>query len=61
MKDLTLPLVKKQNKIYLPMQDGDVVRTYADVNALETATDSKPKTDLQIGIKQFIDWSKFYN
>jgi UDP-glucuronate 4-epimerase len=54
-------LVKKQNKIYLPMQDGDVVRTYADVNALETATDSKPKTDLQIGIKQFVDWFKFYN
>jgi UDP-glucuronate 4-epimerase len=43
------------------MQDGDVVRTYADVNALETAIDFKPKTDLQIGIKQFVDWFKSYN
>jgi UDP-glucuronate 4-epimerase len=54
-------LGKKTNEIYLPMQDGDVVRAYADVNALGTATDSKPKTDLQIGIKQFFDWLKSYN
>jgi hypothetical protein len=37
------------------MQNGDVVRTYADVNALETAI------DLQIGIKQLADWFKSYN
>jgi UDP-glucuronate 4-epimerase len=54
-------LGKKATKIYLPMQDGDVVRTYAVVNALETAIDFKPKTDLQVGIKQFVDWFKSYN
>jgi UDP-glucuronate 4-epimerase len=43
------------------MQNGDIVRTYADVNTLETAIDSKPKTDLQIGIKQLVYWFKSYN
>jgi UDP-glucuronate 4-epimerase len=43
------------------MKEGDFVRTYADVNALKTSIDYKPKTDLQIGIKQFVDWFKSYN
>jgi hypothetical protein len=37
------------------MQDGDVARTYADVNTLETAI------NLQMGIKQFVERFKSYN
>jgi UDP-glucuronate 4-epimerase len=55
-------LDKKANKEYMPMQDGDVVRTFADVEALEKAVDYKPKTDLQFGVVQFVKWYKeFYN
>ena len=43
-------------KEYLPMQDGDVVRTFADVSDLEKCVGYKPKTELQFGINQFVDW-----
>jgi UDP-glucuronate 4-epimerase len=53
-------LCKKAIKNYMPMQDGDVVRTYADVAALERDIDFKPKTELQTGINQFVDWFRTY-
>lgn len=54
-------LGKKANKNYLPMQDGDVVRTYADVSDLEDMTKFKPQTDLQDGINEFVDWYKEFS
>jgi UDP-glucuronate 4-epimerase len=53
-------LGKKANKNYMPMQDGDVVRTYADVTDLENITKFKPQTDLQNGINEFVDWYSNY-
>ena len=53
-------LNKTADKHYLPMQDGDVVRTYADVTDLENITKFKPETDLQDGINHFVDWFKSY-
>ena len=53
-------LDKKAVKNYLPMQDGDVVRTYADVSVLELAAGFKPETDLQVGISHFVDWYNDY-
>ena len=55
-------LAKKANKKYLPMQDGDVVRTYADIEELNKQIDFKPETNLQDGINKFVKWySEFYN
>lgn len=51
-------LGRKAEKNYFPMQDGDVVRTYADVSALEKITGFKPATDLQDGINRFVEWYK---
>ena len=53
-------LAKKANKNYMPMQDGDVVRTYADVTDLENTTNFKPKTELQNGINKFVNWFNSY-
>ena len=53
-------LNKKANKNYMPMQDGDVVRTFADVSALESAIGFKPKTKLQDGINEFVSWYTSY-
>jgi UDP-glucuronate 4-epimerase len=53
-------LGKKATKNYMPMQDGDVVRTYADVSALEAKVNFKPTTELQQGINQFVSWFKTY-
>jgi UDP-glucuronate 4-epimerase len=53
-------LNKKAVKKYLPMQEGDVVRTYADVSGLEDEIDFKPSTELQHGINEFVQWFKSY-
>ena len=54
-------LNKKAMREYLPMQDGDVVRTFADVSDLVKRVGYKPDTELQAGINQFVDWyQNFY-
>lgn len=51
---------KSAEKIMLDMQPGDVERTYADTARLEEAVDYKPKTEIEYGIQQFVDWYKEY-
>ena len=53
-------LNKKADKQYLPIQDGDVVRTFADVTGLESEIGFKPNTELQVGINNFVDWYVSY-
>lgn len=47
-------------KEYLPMQDGDVVQTFADISDLSKETGYQPTTDLDEGIKKFVEWYKAY-
>lgn len=52
---------KKAEKNFLPMQDGDVVSTYADVSGLMNDFGYKPDTSLSDGIEQFVKWYRnFY-
>lgn len=52
----------KAEKIFLPMQPGDVKITWADTLSLEQITGYKPNINLKDGIKEFISWfKKFYN
>lgn len=44
----------------LPMQPGDVEKTWADTSALEKDFNYKPSTKIQEGVKNFIDWYKLY-
>ncbi len=54
-------LGKKAEKNFMPMQDGDVVSTYADVSGLINDFGYKPETDLADGISKFVRWYKeFY-
>jgi UDP-glucuronate 4-epimerase len=54
-------LDKKAVKNFLPMQDGDVISTYADVSGLIEDFDYKPNTSLKDGISEFVKWYKeFY-
>jgi len=54
-------LDKVAEKNMLPMQDGDVQSTYADVSGLINNFDYKPDTKLEDGIAKFIQWYKeFY-
>lgn len=51
---------KVAEKIYLPMQDGDVPRTYADTRRLREATGFSPDTPLATGMQRFVDWYRDY-
>lgn len=52
---------KKATIEFLPMQDGDVYATYADISPLEQTTGFRPSTELKTGIKSFISWYKEYH
>ena len=55
-----LNLTIKKN--FLPIQDGDVPATFADVNDLVKNLDYKPETNIQDGINKFVDWYiSFFN
>jgi len=47
-------------KNYLPMQAGDVVATSADVQELMDDVGFKPNTPVKDGVKQFVDWYRYY-
>jgi len=49
-------LGKKAQVQYLPLQDGDVPNTYADVDDLVTQFNYKPSTPVEAGIARFVDW-----
>lgn len=53
-------LGKKATKNFLPMQDGDVPETYADVKDLMREIDFKPETTIEKGVSKFVEWYKEY-
>ena len=54
-------LGKKAIKNFLPMQDGDVLETYADVSDLQRAVGYTPRTTIETGVARFVAWYKeFY-
>jgi UDP-glucuronate 4-epimerase len=54
-------LGRKAQKNMLPLQPGDVPKTFADVDALVADIGFQPKTPIEEGIQRFIDWYKdFY-
>ncbi|WP_423149741.1 NAD-dependent epimerase [Rubrolithibacter danxiaensis] len=53
-------LGKKAEKDYLPMQDGDVTATWADITDLENILGYKPRVSVQEGVKRFISWYKYF-
>ena len=49
-------LGKKAEKVFLPMQLGDVPDTSADVKDLSNYINYKPSTSIEEGIEQFVKW-----
>lgn len=47
-------------KVYLPMQPGDVYQTNADTTSLQNELGFKPNKSIQEGIKETIDWYRGY-
>ncbi len=53
-------LGKKTEKIMMPLQAGDMKRTWADIKKLTESTGYIPKTKINKGLRQFVDWFNSY-
>ena len=54
-------LGKKAEKEMLPMQQGEVIETYADIEKSSKLLNFRPSVSLEEGIYHFIDWFKAYH
>ncbi|ACO47038.2 NAD-dependent epimerase [Deinococcus deserti] len=53
-------LGKKAEKNMLPLQDGDVPATYANVDDLVRDVGFKPATSIEDGVGRFVEWYRGY-
>ncbi|HMD29346.1 MAG TPA: NAD-dependent epimerase [Steroidobacteraceae bacterium] len=53
-------LGKTAQKNLLPMQQGDLPDTWADVEALAREVGYRPATNLETGVKRFVEWYLAY-
>lgn len=54
-------LKKKATFNMLPMQDGDVYKTWTDIEELKENYNYRPAIDIKVGIHQFVKWyTSFY-
>jgi UDP-glucuronate 4-epimerase len=53
-------LGKKAEKNMLPLQQGDVPATYADIDALSRDVGFRPETPIETGIANFVAWYRDY-
>jgi len=51
---------RKAIKEYLPLQSGDVIKTWADIEKAEKLLGFKPKFSIEQGIEKFINWYRSY-
>jgi len=53
---------REVKKNFLPLQPGDVVETFADIDELVKDINFTPSTSVEKGLKLFVEWYKdFYN
>eukprot|EP00456_Euglypha_rotunda_P030871 TRINITY_DN2404_c1_g1_i6.p2 TRINITY_DN2404_c1_g1~~TRINITY_DN2404_c1_g1_i6.p2 ORF type:complete len:336 (-),score=102.72 TRINITY_DN2404_c1_g1_i6:1253-2260(-) len=61
IKTLEQTLGVEAKKNFLPMQDGDVPATYADVDDLIRDVGFRPSTPIETGIQRFVTWYREYH
>lgn len=61
VKILERELGLEAKKNFLPMQDGDVAATYADISALQSIAGFVPTLPLEEGLRRFVSWFKGYS
>lgn len=62
ISEIELNLGMQAEKNMMPIQMGDVEKTWADVSNLMNDYQYKPSTTVKTGIKNFIDWySEYFN
>ncbi len=60
IEEIEKALTVKAKKNFIPIQDGDVENTCADIKLLENLTGYRPSTPISVGISKFIRWYKNY-
>jgi UDP-glucuronate 4-epimerase len=55
---LEAALGRKAEKVFRPMQPGDVTATYADISRIQTLTGYSPKVPLEEGLQRFAAWHR---
>ncbi len=60
IKTIEDTLGQEAKKNFLPMQPGDVVATYADVEDLKRDVGFEPRTQLVDGIRKWVEWYRDY-
>ena len=60
IEEIEKVLKLKAKKNLIPIQDGDVENTCADIKLLENLTGYRPSTPISVGISKFIRWYKNY-
>jgi UDP-glucuronate 4-epimerase len=50
----------KSKRTLMPLQDGDVLETYADISRIKNDVFYEPKVDIQTGMKKFVEWYLMY-
>ena len=58
IKELEKNLGKKANVVYMPIQKGDVTKTYADCSRLKEDYNYVPSVKTEEGVKLFTEWFK---
>ena len=53
-------LGKRAKKEFLPLQPGDVPKTYADVDDLARDVGFEPHTSIDEGIRRFVEWYRLF-
>ncbi len=51
---------KKTERLLLPIQPGDVPKTFADIEDLKAYCGFAPATPIEEGIKRFVEWYRAY-
>jgi len=51
---------KEAKKNLLPLQPGDVLKTYADITKAKKLLGWEPKTEIEEGVKKFVEWYRKY-
>jgi UDP-glucuronate 4-epimerase len=54
-------LGRQAEKKLLPIQAGDVLETFADVDDLMRDIDFKPRTSIEDGVEKFVAWYRDYH
>ena len=61
IKTIEKKMNKKALKNMMPMQKGDVLKTWANIEEMKKDYGYSPTTNIETGIKRFIDWFMEYS